>query len=210
MTRSRRLMSAVLPVVGYGVIRMLGRTLRLRTVHPERVESLWGVGQNVIVAFWHGRQLMMPLAYTRRRLTKEASIEILVSQHFDGELIARVLRWFGFGTVRGSTTRGGGRALHEMVRRGRAGADLAVTPDGPRGPRCLAQRGVVELAKFSGLPIVPLTFAASKKNSWGAGIALKCHGLSAVHAFSGANRCGCRRGLTRRKSRRHGWNCKRR
>jgi lysophospholipid acyltransferase (LPLAT)-like uncharacterized protein len=209
MTLWRRLTLLVLPFLGYVLIRAVGRTLRLRTVGAEQVESLWTAGQNVIIAFWHGRQVMMPLAYSRRRITKAARIEILVSRHRDGELIARVLRRFDFGTVRGSTTRGGGRALLEMVRQGRAGADLAVTPDGPRGPRCLAQPGIIELAKLTGLPIVPLTFAASKKNCSRVGIVLKCHGLSVVPAFFGARRCGYREISTGHRSKRRAWRCKR-
>jgi lysophospholipid acyltransferase (LPLAT)-like uncharacterized protein len=209
MTVATRLKLALLPALGYGLIRALASTLRLRTVHPERVESLWLTGQNVIIAFWHGRQVMMPLAYRRRRITKEARMEILVSQHRDGELIARILHWFRFGTVRGSTTRGGSRALRQLVRCARAGADLAVTPDGPRGPRCVAQAGAIELAKLSGLPIVPLTFAASKKNCSRVGTGLNCHFHSRAHAFSGANPCGYPGMPIGPTLRRNGWNWKR-
>ena len=154
---------AVLPPIGYAAIRTLGATLRIRTLHAERVRTFWESGRGVIIAFWHSRQLMMPLCYGGSRLY------ILISEHRDGELIHRIVRRFGFDTIRGSTTRGGARALRQMARLGREGVDLAVTPDGPRGPRCVAQPGVVELAKLTGLPIIPLTFAASKKKlfrSW--------------------------------------------
>src|SRR5438552_8676350 len=104
---------------------------------------------------------MMPLAYRGSR------VKIFISAHRGGELIARILTWFGFGAVRGSTTRGGSQALRQLVRAGRAGADLVVTPDGPRGPRCRAQAGVIELATLTGLPILPITFAASKKKLFG-------------------------------------------
>jgi lysophospholipid acyltransferase (LPLAT)-like uncharacterized protein len=208
MTVGTRLKLAVLPALGYGLIRALGSTLRLRTVHPERVESLWLTGQNVIIAFWHGRQVMMPLAYRRRWMTKQARMEILVSEHRDGEFIARILRWFKFGTVRGSTTRGGSRALRQMVRRARAGADLAVTPDGPRGPRCVAQAGVIELAKLSGLPVVPLTFAASKKNCSQVGTGLNCRIRLRAHVFCGAILYGCRGMPIRHRSRQNAWNWK--
>jgi len=184
MTTMARLKLWLLPALGYVAIKLMGLTLRVRTIHFQRVEAFWAKGSNVIVAFWHGRQLMMPLAYRGR------GMYILISEHRDGELIHRIMRWFGFSTVRGSTTRGGTRALRQLVRLGRSGADLAVTPDGPRGPRCIAQAGVVELAKLTGLPIFPLTFAASKKNSSGVGIALKSPGRSAGRISCGGSRSG--------------------
>lgn len=193
----------LLPALGAVVIKLVGRTLRLQTRHAHRVHAYWGAGRNVIVAFWHGRQLMMPLAaYGGRRLY------VLISEHHDGELIARILHWFGFGAVRGSTTRGGARALRQLGRLGRAGADLAVTPDGPRGPRCVAQAGIVQLAKLTGLPILPLTFAASKKNSLEAGTALKSPCPSAERALPGETRSGFRRMPTAASLRRNGWNWK--
>ena len=199
-----RLKLGLLPPLGYAVIRAIGATLRLRTLHPERVDGRWAEGKNVIIAFWHGRQLMMPLAY------KGSRVKVFISAHRDGELMARILGWFGFGAVRGSTTRGGSRGLRELVRAGRAGMDLVVTPDGPRGPRCRAQSGVIELAKLTGLPILPLTFAASKKNSLQAGIALRCRCHSVARASSGAGRSGFRSRPTGIRSRRKGWNWKRR
>lgn len=204
MTTLSRLKLWLLPPLGYAVIRLLGATLRLRTMYPERVDARWAVGKPVIIAFWHGRQLMMPLAYRGSR------VEIFISAHRDGELVARILRWFGFGAVRGSTTRGGTRALRGLVRAGRAGADLVVTPDGPRGPRCQAQAGVIELAKLTGLPILPLTFAASKKNSLPAGTTLKRRCRSVAPASSGARRYGSRMKPIEIRSRRSGWNCKQR
>lgn len=204
MTTFNRLKLWLVPPLGYAIIRALGATLRLRTLYPERVEARWTEGKNVIITFWHGRQLMMPLAY------KGSHVEIFISAHRDGELIARILGWFGFGAVRGSTTRGGSRALRGLVRVGRAGADLVVTPDGPRGPRCVAQAGVIELAKLTGLPILPLTFAASKKNSLRVGTALRCRCHSVAPASFGARRYGSRRKPTERRSRRRGWNWKQR
>ena len=189
----------ILPPIGYAAIRALGATLRTRTLHGERVWAFWESGRGVIIAFWHGRQLMMPLCYGGSRLY------ILISEHRDGELIHRIVRRFGFDTIRGSTTRGGVRALRQMARLGRADADLALTPDGPRGPRCVAQPGVVELAKLTGLPIVPLTFAASKKNSSGAGTGSKSRCRSAGPALRGANRSGCRTMRTVCSLKRSGW-----
>ncbi|TAL10207.1 MAG: DUF374 domain-containing protein [Nitrospirae bacterium] len=204
MTLAARLKLALIPPLGAIVIRALGRTLRIRTLHGERVTSFWGAGRSVIIAFWHGRQLMLPLGYGGSRLY------ILVSEHRDGELIHRIVRRFGFDTVRGSTTRGGARALRQLVRLGRSGAGLAVTPDGPRGPRCVAQAGVVELAKLTGLPIVPLTFSASKKNSSAVGTGSKSRCRSAGLALPGASRSGCRPTPAARSLRQNGWRWRRR
>jgi len=204
MTLVNRLKLWLIPPIGYAAIRVLGRTLRIRTLHADRVNAFWQAGRPVILAFWHGRQLMLPLGYRGSRLY------ILVSEHRDGELIHRIVRRFGFDTVRGSTTRGGARALRQMVRLGRSGAGLAVTPDGPRGPRCVAQAGVVQLAKLTGLPILPYTFAVSKKNSSGAGTASKSRCRSAVPALHGASPSGCRPTRTARSLKRSGWRWRRR
>lgn len=176
----------VLPPIGAWLIRALGRTMRIQTEGAEQVDMLYRQGQRLIIAFWHGRQLMMPLAY------RGTGAHILISQHQDGELIHRIVSRFGFRSVRGSTTRGGAAALRELIRLGRSGSDLVITPDGPRGPRQVAQLGVVQLAKATGLPIVPLTFSCSKKNSWRAGIAFCCRIRSAGACFAGGTRSECR------------------
>lgn len=168
-----RLTLTVVPPIGAGVIRLLGRTMRIVTRGDEWVRARYAAGGHCIFAFWHGRQLMMPLAYRGRQ------VHVLISRHRDGELIQRIVAFFGFKAVRGSTKRGGAEALLELVRRGREGADLAITPDGPRGPRQVAQIGVIHLAKATGLPIVPVSFGCSKKNSFRAGTAFFSPILSA-------------------------------
>ncbi len=141
--------------------------MALATVGAEKVDGFIREQTPIIIAFWHGRQLLMPLAYRGKTGT------ILISQHRDGEIIARIMRNFGFGVIRGSTTRGGFRAVREILRAAKQRRDLIVTPDGPRGPACRVQPGVIFLAKTTGFPIVPLTFACSKKKSCRAGIAFK-------------------------------------
>ena len=204
MTLANRVKLRFLPPLGAVLIRALGGTLHIRTLHAGRIKAFWETGRPVIIAFWHGRQIMMPLCYGGSRLA------ILISEHRDGELIHRIVRRFGFDTVRGSTTRGGARALRQMARLGRSGADLAVTPDGPKGPRCVAQAGVVELAKLTGMPIIPLTFSASKKNSSAVGTASKSRCRSAGPAMRGASRSTCRPAPTARSLRRSGWKWRRR
>ena len=158
---------SVAPPLAARTIRLLGHTMRVYTIGGETVDALYRQGNRIIIAFWHGRQLMMPLAY-RGQLAS-----ILISQHRDGEIIARIMQSFGFKAIRGSSTRGGLRAVRQLVKAGRNGGDLVVTPDGPKGPACKVQSGVIYLAKVTGLPIFPLTFACSKKKSFRVGITFK-------------------------------------
>ena len=155
---------SVLPPVGAAIIRALGRSMRIETRGQEHVDALYRQDKRVIIAFWHARQLMMPLTY------RGTLAHILISQHQDGEIIARIVERFGFRAVRGSSTRGGVGALREMIRLGRSGHDVVVTPDGPKGPAQIAKLGVIQLARASQLPIIPLAFGCSKKNFSGAGI----------------------------------------
>ena len=180
------LLLTVLPLFGAGVIRLLGRTMRIRTEGADRVDVLHRRGQPIILAFWHAQQLMIPLGY------RGAGTHILISRHRDGEVIARIVARFGHRAVRGSSTRGGAGALRELIRLGRSGADLVVTPDGPKGPRLVAKLGVIQLARATGMPIVPLAFSCSKKNSSRAGTGSWSRIRSAVVCSTGANRSGCR------------------
>jgi len=121
-------------------------------------------GGPIIAAFWHGRLLMAPTGWRYR-----APLAVMVSHHHDGEMIARTVHHFGVRTVRGSTTRGGAKALREMLHVVQGGNSVAITPDGPKGPRMRAQSGIVLLAQLSGAPIVPATYAVSRRrlaSSW--------------------------------------------
>jgi lysophospholipid acyltransferase (LPLAT)-like uncharacterized protein len=152
-----RLVLGLAPRLATALIRVLRRLMRFEYRRPEIVREMAARGERFILAFWHGQMLMMPYAYPGAR------ISILISEHRDGELIARTMQRLGFAVTRGSTTSGGARALRRLVRLARRGHDVAITPDGPRGPRHRVQRGVVELARLTGLPIVPVAFGASKK-----------------------------------------------
>jgi lysophospholipid acyltransferase (LPLAT)-like uncharacterized protein len=176
----------VLPPLGAWLIRTLGALTSIRYEGAEIVEKLHRDGRRVVFAFWHNRQLMMPLAY------RGSGAYVLVSRHRDGELIARIAARFGIRAVRGSSTRGGAAALRELIRVGRSGADLAVTPDGPKGPRYVAKLGVVQLAKATGLPIVPVTFGCSKKKSSQAGIVSRSRFRSGAGCFGGDSPFGWR------------------
>lgn len=142
--------------LGPFLIRLLAATWRIRWIGREHIEACRADGTPVIYTFWHGR--MLPLIYSHRN----QNIGILISRHTDGEIIRRITEKLGFGAVRGSTGKGGSRAIHGMVRHGRRGFDVGISPDGPRGPRCVAQPGVVIIAQRSGIPVLPLTSASDR------------------------------------------------
>jgi lysophospholipid acyltransferase (LPLAT)-like uncharacterized protein len=132
------------------LLRSLGVTLRVRRLGLENIEAAREIAGNILFVVWHAR--LLPLTYIHRN----EGINVLVSTHQDGEYIARVIHGMGFGTSRGSSTRGGIRALRELIQAAGRQADLAVTPDGPRGPRETVRPGAVYLAKRLGLPVIPI------------------------------------------------------
>jgi hypothetical protein len=126
--------------------------------------------QPVIFATWHNRILLSPFIY--RHLTRGKAnrrLATLISASRDGGLIACVMELFGLIPARGSSSRRGAAALLDLVRHTRSGCDIAITPDGPRGPRYQAQEGIIVLAQVTGLPIVPVAYRLSWKKvlrSW--------------------------------------------
>ncbi len=145
---------------GFGAfaIRVLGCSWRLRRIDETCIEEARRRSPRVIFAFWHGRMLALSYGYRNR------SVHVLASEHRDGEIMGRTLRLLGFGHVRGSSSRGGARAIRELVSKLEEGFDLAITVDGPKGPRYVVKSGPLEVAKLSGAPIVPAT--ASSKSHW--------------------------------------------
>lgn len=151
------LLVALAPRLGRWAVTLLARTLSVQVVDDHHVAALRERRAPLIYAIWHARLLIVPVLYGKR-----GKVHVLASRHRDGELVTRFVRGFGFEVVRGSTTRGGSEALRRLVRLLRNGAEVGVVPDGPRGPREVAQPGVITLAKLSGAPIVPLTLSASR------------------------------------------------
>jgi len=142
------------PGVAFFLIKFLQWTMRIEELNSERIRGVWQRGENIIGAFWHGRLLMTPLVYGG------PGLKILISRHRDGELITRTVRHFGLETVRGSSTRGGIGGIKGLARALQEGYDVAIAPDGPRGPRYKVQPGVIQLARMTGFPVFPFTFSA--------------------------------------------------
>jgi len=154
-------LTALAPPVAAAAVRALGATLRLHEEGVEALEPRWAAGQPLIYAVWHGRILMIPWLTARMRRTRGARpVRVLASRSRDGEMVARWVTRFGLSVARGSSSRGGAEALRALAASVRAGEDVAVVPDGPRGPRERLQAGLVVLAAATGAPIVPLGFAA--------------------------------------------------
>lgn len=194
---------SLLPPLGAAAIRSVARTMHCETGGHEAVDGLYREGRNIILAFWHAQQLMIPIGY------RGTGSHVLISQHGDGEIIARIIARFGHDAVRGSSTRGGAGALRAMIKLGRSGRDVVVTPDGPKGPRQVAKLGVIHLAKATGLPIVPLAFACSKKNSLRAGIVIWSRTRFPEGYFSTGIRFGSRAKPMKPRSRRLAWSLRR-
>jgi lysophospholipid acyltransferase (LPLAT)-like uncharacterized protein len=124
----------------------------------EWPRRLTGEGRTFIVAFWHGRLLMMPPAWHQL-----ASFHMLISAHRDGRIIAGAMTYFGIDTIAGSTSRGGSSALRAMLKRLKEGGCVGITPDGPRGPAMTVSIGTVNIARLARVPILPLTYATSRR-----------------------------------------------
>ncbi|OGP32117.1 MAG: hypothetical protein A2073_04945 [Deltaproteobacteria bacterium GWC2_42_11] len=152
-----RVLLLVVPYIGYLFIKLLEKTMRISYINFVSIWKDWQEGKKCILAFWHGRLSMMPLMY------RGYGITVLVSQHRDGELISRTVKRFNIESVRGSSTRGWLSGVKGLLKAAKSGRDLAITPDGPKGPRCKVQSGIINIAKATGLPIVPVAFSASKK-----------------------------------------------
>jgi len=159
----KRLQARAISLLGYRAVAALGATLRWRTEGLERLDAIAQGGRQPIMAFWHGR--ILPATYYFRR----RGIVVITSENFDGEWIAGIIERFGYGTARGSTSRGGLKALLQLTRDMAAGRPAGFTVDGPRGPARVAQAGAVWLAKATGNPVLPFHLEADRYwtvNSW--------------------------------------------
>lgn len=141
--------------LGSAFIHAIAKTWRIRAVNEEAYLSERAAGKAGVLVLWHGE--MLPLLYYHRN----RGIAVLVSEHGDGEIIARILSDFGFRLVRGSSSRGAARALIAVDRELRAGVDVGITPDGPRGPLHSVAPGALLAAHRAGVRMIPLAARAS-------------------------------------------------
>lgn len=145
-------------MLGRGFLQVLSRTWRIRVVNGEYVRDLRRTGRPFIFALWHGQ--LLPLLWHHRG----EGVLILISEHRDGELVARAAQSLGYGLIRGSSTHGAERALISLVRELKSGHEVAITPDGPRGPAKSFAPGALVAAQRSDSYILPV--AASADRAW--------------------------------------------
>lgn len=150
-------------------MRLVYHTSRKRWTDAQHLTEPLQLGQSVIVASWHNRNIMA--AYIFMSVAKQQSKKLLplISASRDGGMAATAMASFGMGSIRGSSSRGGMAALKMITRAIKEGYHVAFTPDGPRGPRYSMQGGVTTAAKLTGATIVPFTYQAKRKkilNTW--------------------------------------------
>ena len=161
-TWKQRLLIRVAGLVGYMVTMTLGKLTSFEAEGIEHLKSIEAAGRQPILVFWHDR-ILLATYYFRDR-----NIIVLSSRSFDAEYTARIIKRFGFGTIKGSSTRGGRGAMIEMIKTIRdQGLPAGFTIDGPRGPRYKVKSGPLLIAKKTGNPIVP--FIIEAKDHWSLG-----------------------------------------
>jgi lysophospholipid acyltransferase (LPLAT)-like uncharacterized protein len=177
LTSARRAKAAAIAAAAYPLAAALGRTLRWRVEGAGHYDELMRAGRPPILALWHGR-ILPATFYWRNR-----GIVAMTSENFDGEWIARLMARFGFRAARGSTSRGGSRALVQLRRELAAGQVAAFTVDGPRGPARSAQAGAVWLAGATGHPLLPFHLEADRcwtARSWDGSLIPKPFSTTAI------------------------------
>lgn len=157
-------------VLIYLIIRSLAATIRFK-LNDKSGLFTGAPKEKIIFAIWHNRLALALILYHRyvARHARDRRLAALVSASRDGGLLARVLEHFNVEPVRGSSSRRGAQALRELVSCGEHGYDLAITPDGPRGPSYSVQEGVIATAQLTGLAIVPASYHLNWKvrvKSW--------------------------------------------
>ncbi len=158
-----KVLAWVIPVIFWIYLWFTRLTSRIQVIGNSHPDSLKKTGEGFIYAFWHNRQIILPLVRRGER------IHCLISSSRDGEYVARIARWFGKESVRGSTSRGGFEAMKAMMKTLRNGGIVAMTPDGPRGPPYKVKPGVIQMAQSLRCPIIPIAFDATRKKvfaSW--------------------------------------------
>jgi lysophospholipid acyltransferase (LPLAT)-like uncharacterized protein len=141
---------------GTALIRLLAMTWRMRADNDSAVRAARASGQRVIFTLWHGE--LLPLLWYHRN----QGIAVVISEHRDGEIIAQIAERLGYATVRGSSSRGGSRALIGLMRALESGLDGAVTPDGPRGPAHVFAPGAAIASQRTGVPLLPIRASAAR------------------------------------------------
>jgi len=150
--------------VGAKYIKFVSFTNSWSFINKKYVENLWKKNEAFILCFWHGRLLMMPLSWNKKK-----KINVLISTHSDGQLLSKTVKHFNIETITGSSSKGGSEAIRNIIKSLKSGISIGMTPDGPRGPRMKVNSAIIKIASLTGHKIVPLSYSVKKKfflNSW--------------------------------------------
>ena len=139
-------------------IKLISLTIKWIYIDKKYPEKLWKNNENFILCFWHGRLLMMPFSWKRGK-----NINMLISEHPDGQLISKTVKYFGINTIHGSSSKGGTKALRNIIKTLRSGQSVGITPDGPRGPRMKMNSAIIKIAGLTGYKILPLSCSVKNK-----------------------------------------------
>ena len=150
-----RILLKFVPFIASRLMFLLNFLLRSEVLGEKHLKSVWQQNKRAIIPFWHDQLLLLVFGYP------EKHAKLLISASNDGELLARTMKYFDHETVRGSSSRGGRAAFREMLALCKEPADIVLTPDGPKGPRHEIKDGVLQLARMSGRPVIPLAFVCS-------------------------------------------------
>ena len=152
-----RLLKIIIPIVGYFFLKFIYFSSK----------KIYKIGKNIpkeplIMAVWHGELALPPFFYRYILRENKPNLHILISEHKDGEYIAKTMSLLGLKSIRGSSTRGGAKALIGAIKTLKNGGDIAITPDGPKGPRHSVADGIVSIAQKTNSKIVALSMSANR------------------------------------------------
>ena len=150
--------------IGAKYIKFVSFTTKWSFINKKYVENLWKKNEAFILCFWHGRLLMMPLSWNKKK-----KINVLISAHPDGQLLSKTVEHFDIKTIIGSSSKGGSEAVRNIIKSLKSGISIGMTPDGPRGPRMKINSAIIKIASLTGSKIVPLAYSVKRKfflNSW--------------------------------------------
>jgi len=150
--------------IGAKYIKFVSFTTKWSFINKNYVDVLWDSNESFILCFWHGRLLMMPVSWNKKK-----KVNVLISAHPDGQLLSNTVKHFKIDTIVGSSSKGGSMALRNILRSLKSGISIGITPDGPRGPKMKINSAIIKIASLTESKIVPLSYSVKNKfflNSW--------------------------------------------
>ena len=155
----------IISILAYILLRLIYKTINWKIIYKTSLQDIDAAPR--IIVFWHGKQLPLAPFFKTQKVSRP--FYMLISKHRDGQLISNAVKYFGIKTVAGSSSKGGVHAAKELIDKLNEGCHVAITPDGPRGPRLVAKEGAQRIAENTGFKIVPVSWNINRKwvfGSW--------------------------------------------